>query len=339
MKSSAAYLMLALALSVAGCSSDSTVSSAAISAAAVGDSCAADADCGAGATCLTAGFPGGLCTAECSGTVACPDGSLCASLASDANTAYCAVSCNSNDDCRNGYTCNSIGVCNPPTSGTSDAGTDGSGDAGDAGTDVTPPSSPNIGAACATAAECAAPGGLEALCLSESNGFPAGTCSAACDPAGANTCGDGAACLPTSVGGRCVSACTAETTCRTAYECCNFGAGALCLPDGLLASCTAPAPTPVDNRPAPGEIAASCVDDSECTVGPAPVCFAQFGPGLCTSGCADDADCGVNGVCGDVGGGQTFCFRSCTAETDCAVDFVCCDVGGASICLDGGLCR
>ena len=246
MKSSAAYLMLALALSVAGCSSDSTVSSAAISAAAVGDSCAADNDCGAGATCLTAGFPGGLCTAECSGTVACPDGSLCASLASDANTAYCAVSCNSNDDCRNGYTCNSIGVCNPPTSGTSDAGTDGSGDAGDAGTDVTPPSSPNIGAACATASECAAPGGLEALGLSEANGFPAGTCSAACDPAGANTCGDGAACLPTSVGGRCVSACTAETTCRTAYECCNFGAGALCLPDGLLASCTAETDCAVD---------------------------------------------------------------------------------------------
>jgi hypothetical protein len=219
MKSSAAFLMIALALSVVGCSSESTVS-AAISAASVGDSCAADADCGAGATCLTAGFPGGLCTAECYGPDECPDGSICATLASDPGTAYCAVSCNSNDDCRNGYVCDSIAlstsVCNPPDGGSSgsgsDAGTDGS---SDAGTDVTPPSSPNIGAACATAAECAAPGALEALCLSEANGFPAGTCSAACDTAGANTCGDGAACLPTSVGGRCVSACTAETTCRT----------------------------------------------------------------------------------------------------------------------------
>lgn len=332
----APVLVVLLALSAAGCSSETSVSSASISAAAVGDSCTTDADCGAGATCLTDGFPGGLCTAECSGSVACPDGSLCASLAADASTAYCAVSCNSDADCRNGYTCNSIGVCNPPTGGSTETDT---GTSTDGGADTTPPSAPNIGAPCTAATECAAPGGLEALCLTEPNGFPGGTCSAACEPTGANTCGDGAACLPTSVGGRCVSACTAETTCRDSYECCNFGAGALCLPNGLLASCTAPAPTPVDNRPAPGDIAAPCVDDTECTAGPGPICFSQFGPGLCTSSCSADADCGDNGVCGDVGGGQTFCFRNCTADTDCAVDFVCCDVGGASVCLDAGLCR
>lgn len=329
----AASVAVLLSVVATGCSSDSAVSSASISAAAVGDSCTTDADCGAGATCLTDGFPGGLCTAPCSGTVACPDGSLCAALAADSGSAFCAVECNSTADCRNGYDCNSLGICNPASgAGQADAGGD------DTTTDVTPPSAPNIGAACTSAAECAAPGGAEAFCLTEANGFPAGTCSAACDPAAANTCGDGAACLPTSVGGRCVSSCTAETTCRSSYECCNFGAGALCLPDGLLASCTAPTPAPEDNRPAPGEIAAGCVDDTECTAGPAPVCFSQFGPGICTSSCTSDADCGDTGVCGDIGGGQSFCFRNCTADTDCAVDFICCNVGGSSVCLDGGLC-
>jgi hypothetical protein len=338
--------LLLLASSLAACGSDSTSTLAAIEAGQVGIACASDADCGDG-VCLT-DLSGGYCTAECSGSIGCPDGSVCAPLQNASTSGdYCAATCDDASDCRAGYSCDAAGdvrVCNPGAP------------IGIAG---------GLGDPCDAATDCVSPNASAPVCLTQGQGFPGGSCSASCE--GATSCGDEGACLGTSAGQFCVSSCATSSDCRSGYECCDIGGVGNCLPDGLAPTCRAPAgggdtgtdagsdagsdagtdtgadtgtDTSTGTPPSPGAISTSCGSDADCTEGASPTCFSQAGESLCTSGCSSSADCGGDqNVCGDVGGGQAFCFRLCETQSDCREDHVCCDIGGAGVCLSTLFCQ
>jgi hypothetical protein len=68
----------------------------------VGDECTSDAECGEGRICDRASRAG-YCTVSPCGPNSCPANSVCARFANDLT--YCMALCESNEDCREGYTC------------------------------------------------------------------------------------------------------------------------------------------------------------------------------------------------------------------------------------------
>jgi hypothetical protein len=88
----------------------------------------------------------------------------------------------------------------------------------------------------------------------------------------------------------------------------------------------------------PGGIGASCVADSQCSDGKAPVCFVAHllnrvgffdtPNGYCSSSCSADADCGTSGVCVSVGIYGKWCFAQCSTGSDCRSGYACFVSGG-----------
>ena len=77
----------------------------------IGDPCTTSTDCG-GVLCINRDFsPGGYCTQTCKLGQAnnCPTGSVCIADALAKNSAACFRQCTKQSECRNGYTCRSIG--------------------------------------------------------------------------------------------------------------------------------------------------------------------------------------------------------------------------------------
>jgi hypothetical protein len=73
------------------------------SGAGVGGACKTDSDCSGSLTCKTDanGYPGGLCTADCS-SKACTTGNLCTTVSGQS---ICLQACSKDTDCRTGYAC------------------------------------------------------------------------------------------------------------------------------------------------------------------------------------------------------------------------------------------
>ena len=68
----------------------------------VGDSCEVDTDCGTGLLCDTT-LPDGYCTLGDCAQLGCADKGICVHY--DDRTSFCMAPCESSDDCRSGYAC------------------------------------------------------------------------------------------------------------------------------------------------------------------------------------------------------------------------------------------
>jgi hypothetical protein len=72
----------------------------------IGDPCSSLSDCGADATSCDTSVPGGACTTTCvPALLPCPAGSACALASLGGQQALCLPICNSDADCRSGYSC------------------------------------------------------------------------------------------------------------------------------------------------------------------------------------------------------------------------------------------
>lgn len=70
----------------------------------IGDECIADAQCSAGQSCDLISS-GGYCTVVDCREGECPESSICITF--ENNDSYCMANCSSQDDCRDGYYCDS----------------------------------------------------------------------------------------------------------------------------------------------------------------------------------------------------------------------------------------
>jgi len=68
----------------------------------IGDDCTSDAECGEGRVCDRTSRAG-YCTVSPCAPNSCPENSVCVRFENDVT--YCMGLCESNDDCRTGYTC------------------------------------------------------------------------------------------------------------------------------------------------------------------------------------------------------------------------------------------
>jgi hypothetical protein len=238
------------------------------------------------------------------------------------------------DDCRDGYECithslggDAVSVCDALTSEPldPDAGADGGGEAEVVELDH------NYGDPCLSSAECEAAGGLSATCVT---GFEDGYCSATCDPAALNQCGESAYCLRSSVGGICVLQCASDPNrCRPTYGCCQLGGLHACLPTSTVDGCTAVGPG------GDGALGDNCTEDLDCGAGTDPGCYLEVPGGQCTSwGCRQDLDCGDGGVCSV--GFTSLCLAECDGADDCREDQECCRIRpDATACVATGFCE
>lgn len=177
---------------------------------AIGSSCTNDLQCGEGGTCLTNLF-GGYCTRlACDGSASCPEKSACVSLNPEADAADqvagCLATCESSDDCRYGYSCQTYEgsrVCLE-------------------GEDREEPRNPeglDDGAECVANINCK--GGT---CIREVEGaegqtsFPGGYCTT-------RNCKDDASCNGDSIcisrerSTTCMESCEVDSDCRSGYQC------------------------------------------------------------------------------------------------------------------------
>ena len=79
-------------------------------------SCNQDSDCASGLECVTAGYPGGYCSELDCNSGACPTQSDCF-ITEENEPTMCLAFCDSDSDCRLGYSCFDPGVCYPDGSG------------------------------------------------------------------------------------------------------------------------------------------------------------------------------------------------------------------------------
>lgn len=68
----------------------------------IGDECSTDAECGTGRICDRASRDG-YCTVSPCERDTCPEDSVCVEF--DDESTWCMGTCDSSDDCRDGYTC------------------------------------------------------------------------------------------------------------------------------------------------------------------------------------------------------------------------------------------
>ena len=170
---------------------------------AVGASCQANTDCAdPGAACLTQ-FPGGYCLVPGCGNGTCPQGSACVS---GQGNRFCLQTCQSDADCRAGYTCSGLAgtpVCVPAQGGGTTA----------------------VGGPCTGPNQCA---GSPAVCLTQ---WPGGYCATYnCDQ---HPCAGGSSCIPVSGQHLCFQDCNASGDCgRADYVCQPLGVnqGGACVP-------------------------------------------------------------------------------------------------------------
>ncbi|MCS6798435.1 MAG: hypothetical protein NZ898_07890 [Myxococcota bacterium] len=307
----------------------------------IGRPCAGGADCASG-LCIGEGdgFPGGYCTADCSGGGSCPEGSTCVPV--DRGIAICLASCDEAPprECRAGYGCSveAGGVCLP---GCTDDGDCPSGSRCDpaggfvgAGRCFDPEA--GWGDACADEEDCPS----EAFCLTEDfAGWPGGACVGfGCDADRGTGCPDGAACIRGRRGGLCVRACTSDMDCRAHYACVartDLPSVRYCAP--ACASDAACSEGRVCNRGTgtcaeefdPAALGRACSSDPEalCAGGS---CLREFDTGFPGSYCAyrgcaaAGGDCPGEGVCAPTPDGRGVCLAPCGADGRCTRDGYAC---------------
>jgi hypothetical protein len=201
-----------------------------------GKTCTTTSECGAAdglaARCLPEAqrFPGGYCSAGCeAGTDQCGAGSPCLDTSVGG---LCMDSCETQDDCRDGYGCCETGAgpaclpldlfpaCQPPDN--------------NGGTDPTPvpadgqPAAGDVGAECESSDDCEQ--GDEPGCY-EIPG--AGNyCSSSCETRA--NCGDGNVCLTATGQPFCVRLCDDQVGCADGLVCCPVQQdAAVCIPDSF----------------------------------------------------------------------------------------------------------
>ncbi len=76
----------------------------------VGDACVSDAQCGTGRRCDPASYEG-YCTVTPCVPGSCPSESVCVQFEDEST--YCMATCERDDDCRDGYVCDSQAAASP----------------------------------------------------------------------------------------------------------------------------------------------------------------------------------------------------------------------------------
>jgi hypothetical protein len=212
----------------------------------VGNSCAADLDCGQAPAFCDLTRPDGYCSRPCGGSnnLSCPEETSCVSLG---NAGSCLKACTAATDCRPGFLCTDTGgtrSCVPSCAENSDCAPGSRCDVASGACVGGGPPPGTVGGACAGDGECA-PIGAGAYCALPASGFPDGYCSVGCATA---ACPSGSVCVTTDNEKDCVSACTAPADCRAGYTCfaLESGNGGICFP--------------------------KCTKDADCSDPAAPVC-------------------------------------------------------------------
>lgn len=189
-----------------------------------GQPCTADASC-LGGICLeelTDGFPGGLCTRDCSVTGICPGDFQC-QTGPTVTTPICLPPCLSGNssDCRNGYTCVGFSGLEPfcyPDCNTNAECVDTSTCNVESGLCHGPQSLTALGGPCVDPEDCES-----GFCFDESGmGAPGGICTSLCRLSAPVCPGDGV-CVDifttTADSGFCLDGCAQQSDCRTGYTC------------------------------------------------------------------------------------------------------------------------
>ncbi|KYF92586.1 hypothetical protein BE20_11335 [Sorangium cellulosum] len=267
------------------------------------------------------GFPSGHCTGACNTDSDCAGGGVCIALTT---FNMCVAPCETADDCRDGYMCDTDDTCWPGC--TSDAQCPEAGTCADDGF-CGAPASPD-GSACADDGDCTGE-----WCISQADyGFPGGYCSGFC---GLDTeCTGGGTCYmePGDTTGICLTACTTDSDCRGGYIC---DADNTCYPactsdaqcsDGYVCNalgyCDPPAGDGADGD--------ACTADADCAGG---FCFSDadgWPGGYCTGPCTPGADdCAGGGYCDSDSEGNSACIAECGTTDDCRDGYVC----SSGLCL------
>lgn len=300
-----------------------------------GKTCEADGDCATG-MCLTSipgsfgsaamDAPGGYCSATCTTNTDCGEGGVCSGAfpgfgGAAATPGRCMQSCESAEDCRDGYRCvNALGMA--PSGNPMDPTAALLGPNACQPTPATTKLTDGVtGKACAEDKEC----GQGRCAKSEMMmTYPDGYCTGACLQDA--DCGAGGSCTLPAIGsgaGSCYSSCqtNGDSDCRKGYRCRTNGSRRQCIPG----------PAPLADRAAGKQ----CQADADCG-GTAMSCVTSLGGmpapgGYCSISCSENADCGAEGTC--VGGlGAAFvsilgntgtCYRGCTDSSSCREGYVC----------------
>lgn len=159
----------------------------------------------------------------------------------------------------------------------------------------------------------------------------AGTCTPAC---GEVMCGNDCDCPPfaSCLGGLCQPA-NRENLCCSRPDC---PPGQSCeLPGGGESICEEPPPRP-DGGTA-GPVGQPC-DQTPGSCGQRGFCIGEdqgFPGGYCSAPCGPNRPCPGDGLCREVGMGNTICLDGCTAGADCREGYVCgrAGVGMGQVCL------
>jgi hypothetical protein len=196
----------------------------------VGGQCRCQADCVAGAVCVTereTGGPGGSCAMRCDPSQPPPQGYVCRSTATD--VALLFRTCGANEPCAPSRACQLLmgrTTCTPFC--TEDADCDSGHCERLSGTCVeraTTPAGAAVGDACTRDQDCAGE-----VCLPGTD-FPGGYCSALCDARAGACAGDGFCFVTTMAAaaganiGLCLKTCTTVADCRAGYRCIRAGGG------------------------------------------------------------------------------------------------------------------
>ncbi len=219
---------------------------------ATGQACTQNPDCAAtlhNPVCMDANdfpqFPNGYCSEFCNAATACPTGTVCYAGLNISKDGVCLQSCTTNADCRisEGYACVSRGLSTNVCMITPEILCDdyidndfnGLTDCADPNCQTLTacvPGTVAVGQPCSLHGQCTASAGVNnPFCLDDNDeGYPNGYCSHFCNPANANECGTGNACVLNDVinANICMVSCTVDSQCRVAdgYSClsgvCDF---------------------------------------------------------------------------------------------------------------------
>lgn len=162
----------------------------------VGASCTDDPQCDDG-VCLT-NLPSGYCSSLCDSDSDCATGSHCEQIGTEG---FCYDDCENQADCRSGYECASADLAAPSCVKSENRV-------------VKNPNGDQDGSTCLSDINC-----MGGVCTRETEGYPGGYCSTLdCDT---NTDCNGGVCTVQSSNTVCKAPCSADSDCRTDYECVN----------------------------------------------------------------------------------------------------------------------
>ena len=256
-----------------------------------GSACTSDDDCGDNGLCdQSEGRVDGYCYTSlgCQSSQDCGGDGLCVQLTT--GTTGCVDTCESIDDCREGYDCINAGgqlVCFTPQ----------------------PMGEGLAGNPCTANADC----GQNGFCQTEAQGgFPGGYCIGELGCRQDSDCGGDNLCFTLGQSGQtgCLDGCTGEADCRDGYECFSTqGGDSFCniVPEMLT-----------------GETGKICGSDADCD--DAEVCILEaegFGGGYCTRECEDDDECPMGSHCGNFSQSDPSspgtCLDDCASDAECRV--------------------